>query len=135
MPVLTPPPESLIPAAGTSVSLTCSAQPSDSGGYTLQYRWTRGHDGALVGADLRDEGTLTLTSIQEDQSDNDVYTCIAVLTKDGYVAQPLTITVGSTTLTVGGEFTHTTLPHPYTPSHTPHLIPHVHHISSHVSHI
>lgn len=105
MPVLAPPPTSRTPAAGTSVSLPCIAQPSDSGGYTIQYRWTRDRDGALVGEDLRVEGTLTLTSINEDQSDNDVYTCTVVLTKDGYDAAPLTITVGSTTVTVGGEFT------------------------------
>lgn len=146
MPVLTTPPSSSVPAAGTSVSLPCSAQPSDSGGYTIQYRWTRGHDGSLVGEDLRDEGTLSLTSINEDQSDNDEYTCTAVITKDGYDAAPLTITVGSTTVTVGGEFTHPhsyihTLTHPSphhithpSISHTPHLTPQCHPSISHIPH-
>ena len=102
MPRVEPLPQSLIPSPGEAVTLNCVATVPNS--VTLRYRWTR--DNVIVGSEERASGSLSIPSVREDQSDNGVYRCLLVLSRNGLNAPPLVIPVNyTTTLTVGGEST------------------------------
>lgn len=88
-----------MPLPGTRVTLPCSAQPS--AGEDIRYRWTR--YGEVVGPEVRVQGELVIASVREDESDNGVYECLLVVSVEGVTSEPLLISVGTTTLTVGGE--------------------------------
>ncbi len=93
------PPSTLTPLPDSRVELACQAD-APSGGTIIRYRWTR--DSALVGSAEREEGTLLIPAVREDQSDNGLYECSFVVTIGSTDAAPLVIPVATTLLTVGG---------------------------------
>lgn len=102
--VLQMPPQNLIPVAGQQVTLPCDA--SVAGGITLHYRWIKDH--TLLVVDNQVNGNLILPSLEEDQSDNGLYSCSIVLGVGGLNAEPLVYPIGDTLLTVQGKATTTT---------------------------
>ena len=93
--IIRSPPSSLTPDPESRVELPCLA--NGGSGVTLAYRWTK--DGVIV---ENNDGQLTIQSIQV--SDNGVYECSLVASVAGINSAPLIIPLGSTTLTVGGQY-------------------------------